>query len=171
MIQKSWTLELEDGKHTVQLEQGFFSKRKFRLDGKLLENEILAKNSFFGEGEYEFKIGSHRCLVVVRISWLNRAYDLAIDGISITTGAALTGIPATPKWAWIFVALCVFIPLISGGGALPVLFGLGGAFICVSIARDTAKATGLRLALCGGVTILAWVVFVILIIGIAALRS
>lgn len=173
MIQKNWSFVLDDGEHTVKCEQSIFSKRKIRLDGKLLdsENDISAKSRFLGEGEYEFNINSHRCLVVVRNSWLTRAYDLAIDGKSITTGMPLTGIPATPKWAWAFVAFCLAIPLISGGGALPFLFGFGGAIICISIARDAAKTSVIRLALCFGVIVLAWVLFLVLIIGIAMFRS
>jgi hypothetical protein len=172
MIKKSWSFELEDGQHTVQIEQGFFSKnRKIHLDGKLLGNEVRAKAGWFGEGEYEFDIGSHPCLVVVRNSWLTHSYDLAIDGKSITTGLPLTGIQPMPGWAWAFVVGCALIPLISGGGALPLLVGLGGVTTCISIARDTTKTTAIRLALCSGVTVLAWILFVALAIGIAILQS
>ncbi|MBO0720934.1 MAG: hypothetical protein J2P41_08925 [Blastocatellia bacterium] len=81
------------------------------------------------------------------------------------------GIPATPKWAWAFVVFCLAIPLISGGGALPFLFGFGGAITCISIARDAARASTIRLAICIGITVLAWVLFLVLIMGIAMLRS
>lgn len=172
MVKKSWSFELEDGKHTVQIEQGYFSvTRQIRLDGKLLDKEVKVKRTWQGDGEFEFNINSHTCMAVARNNWLTYVYDLAIDGKSLTTGKPLTTLPPMPNWAWLFVVACGIIPFIALGGALPILLGLGGATICATIARDTSKTTATRLAMCGGVTVLAWILFVALVAGIAALRS
>lgn len=66
---------------------------------------------------------------------------------------------------------CLAIPIVSLGGALPFLFGFGVAYSCATIARDTSKPTGLRLALCIGITFVAWILLVVLVIGAAALQS
>ena len=53
----------------------------------------------------------------------------------------MTDAPAAPKakaplWAWVFVAACVLIPLLSLGGAIPGAIGGGGAYACHAVARD-----------------------------------
>jgi hypothetical protein len=172
MIKKSWSIDLEDGKHTVQLEQGALSgNRRIRLDSTLLDQEVKVTRTWEGNSEHEFNINHHICRVVVRNTWLTYVYDLTLDGISVTTGKPLTVLPPMPRWAWLFVVACGLIPVLALGGALPILIGLGAATVCASIAKDETKTTGMRLALCAGVTVLAWILFVVLVFGIAALRK
>jgi len=172
MIKKSWSFELEDGRHTVQLEQGYFSAtRKVRLDDRLLDKEVKVKRNWLGEGEYEFNVNSHTGNVVVRNNVLTYTYDLAIDGNSVTTGKSLTALPPIPGWTWLFVIACGVIPLIALGGALPIVLGFGGAAGCIVTARDTSKTMGVRVAICVGITVLVWILFAALVIGVAILNS
>jgi hypothetical protein len=70
---------------------------------------------------------------------------------------ALTEIFAgLPGWAWPFVAGCLFIPVATMGGAIPVALGLGGAMGVATMAKDTKRPTRVRVILCTGATILAW---------------
>jgi len=62
-----------------------------------------------------------------------------------------------PGWAWPFVALCLFIPVSTLGGAVPVGLGLAGAIGAATVAKDAERPKSTRIALCTGVTVLAWV--------------
>ena len=61
-----------------------------------------------------------------------------------------------PGWAWPFVALCLFIPVATLGGGIPVALGLGGAMGTASMAKDSARSVRTRVVLCVGITLLAW---------------
>jgi acetyl-CoA acetyltransferase len=61
-----------------------------------------------------------------------------------------------PGWAWPFVALCLFIPVSTLGGAIPVGLGLAGAMGAATLAKDAERSKRTRVALCAGVTALAW---------------
>ena len=77
--------------------------------------------------------------------------------------------PPIPPWAWIFAIACVMIPVLTLGGALPGAIGGGGAFGCISIARDPTKELGLRVVLCSGVVVLCWGLFLVFLGGVAVL--
>ncbi len=78
--------------------------------------------------------------------------------------------PRIPAWAWLFVAACVAIPVITLGGAIPGAIGGGGAFGCVAIARDTSKPVGVRLGLCIAVTVVCWTLLLGLVIVAAIMQ-
>ena len=63
----------------------------------------------------------------------------------------------TPAWAWLFAALCALIPVFTLGGAIPGGIGIGGAFVCLGLARDTRIVTLVRIAFCLAITALCWV--------------
>ena len=62
-----------------------------------------------------------------------------------------------PGWAWPFVALCLFIPVATLGGAIPVGLGLGGAIGVASMAKNADRSMRVRVVLTIGVTVLTWV--------------
>jgi hypothetical protein len=63
----------------------------------------------------------------------------------------------TPVFVWLFAAACLALPVITLGGALPLLFGLGGALACVRVGTSRTEDTFGKLCYCGGVTVLCWV--------------
>jgi hypothetical protein len=89
-----WTLDLEDGRHTVELEHGFFSgRRAIRVDGRLLEQSGTTGNvstvlaGWLGMGsERENSINGHGCVVQIRSNGVTYNYDLMVDGRSVSTG-------------------------------------------------------------------------------------
>jgi hypothetical protein len=162
MANKVWAVKLEDGRHTVELEHGYFSgKRIIRVDGEQLESTTSIID--FG-GEHSFQIGNHTGIVHIRTNGLTYNYDLSIDGRSIGTGKEVSASGPLHAWVWIFVAGCGLIPLVSLGGALPAAIGFGGAAGCYAIGKDDSKEVATRVMLCAGVTVLCWVLFVGLIL-------
>ena len=140
MARKIWTIDLEDGKHVIDLEHGYFSgQRKIIVDGKLLEATSKARHLFDMGSVHPIQINGHQCVIHIKTNGITFSYDLSVDGYSVGTGKpALPS--ALPSWAWIFIIACGIIPIISLGGAIPVAIGLSGAAMCASIAKDVSKS-------------------------------
>lgn len=77
--------------------------------------------------------------------------------------------PAAPRWAWIFIGLCLLIPIVTLGGAIPAVIGFIGAWICSVLAAKKQWHIAVRVMLCVIVTIASWVgLFVALIVSHSA---
>src|SRR5687767_12733313 len=102
-------------------------------------------------------------------------------GIPLYTEAVMSSDPidnqskpakaAIPVWAWLFAGACAIIPILTLGGALPAALGFGGAAGVVAVARNPSMSTGARIAACLGITVVVWILFAVLLGGIAALTS
>lgn len=77
----------------------------------------------------------------------------------------------SPPWAWIFAAICFAIPVISLGGAIPAMIGVGGGLGCLTIARQLKTRTRNRVVLCGAVVAGCWAVFLAFAVGVSMLTS
>lgn len=62
----------------------------------------------------------------------------------------------TPRWAWIFMILCILIPVVSMGGAIPGALGVGGAAGCASLAKSKKMKKSMRIVSCIELTVLCW---------------
>jgi len=161
-MKKLWTIELVDGKHTVELQRSWFTGRhRLQVDDSPVE---LQRPRFFDlGGDHPFSIGGHAGVLHIRTNGLTFSYDLSIDNRSAQTGQAVAPLAPIPKWAWLFVALCVAVPLVTLGGAVPALVGALGAVACTAIARNATRSTLTRVALNVGVTALTWVATVLFV--------
>jgi len=168
MAKAVWTIALEDGTHTVELEHSYFSgKRNIRVDGRPLELPAKTASSIVDFGrDQPFKIGNHDCVVHIRTNGLTFSYDLSVDGRSVSTGERVSVAGPVPSWAWAFVVACGIIPIISLGGILPAAIGFGGAAGCYAIAKDDSKQVTTRVALCAAVTGLCWALFIGMILAL-----
>ena len=54
----------------------------------------------------------------------------------------------TPRWAWIFMIMCVLIPVVSLGGAIPGALGVGGAAGCAGLAKSRKMKKSMRVISC-----------------------
>jgi hypothetical protein len=64
-------------------------------------------------------------------------------------------LPKAPRWAWIFIGLCLLIPIVTLGGAVPAVIGFIGAWGCAGLA-STRWPIVARVVLCLLVTIASW---------------
>jgi len=168
MVKRVWNFELGGKKHTVELEySGTWGKIETLLvDGKSVKQ--IKRKLTFRKSEHPFKIANHDCAIMLKSALRGYKSDLLVDGrsVEIEQGAK----PAQmPKWAWAFIAACVAIPVVSLGGAIPAGIGAGGAVACAAIAKDSSKTKKKRIVMCLGVTAICWVLFVLMIFGIAFL--
>ena len=71
---------------------------------------------------------------------------------------------ATPQFGYFFAALCVAIPFITLGGAIPAVLGFGGSGACLGVARSRSVAFSLRFIVCLGITVVCWLLLVTVLI-------
>jgi hypothetical protein len=170
MPKKSWTIQLEDGTHTVELDQRWTTgKRIIRVDGQLaLESKPALVNS---GSDDEFRISTHECILHSRTNGFTSNYDLSVDGRSIHTGQPVAKLQPVPKWVWIFVVICAAIPVLTLGGAIPAVLGIGGAVACVVISRRPTRSIRAKVSWLVGITALVWVLFIVFITTVAGGRT
>ncbi|MEQ8675828.1 MAG: hypothetical protein RLP44_06320 [Aggregatilineales bacterium] len=78
---------------------------------------------------------------------------------------------ATPIWAWLFVAGCMLVPIVSLGGAIPGAVGFGGAAGVRQVARDRSMPVELRVFLSAGIVVICWAILILLAGGFLALTE
>lgn len=122
----------------------------------------LAFFDFLGPDK-PFMLGGQEARLVVD----GNKTDIAVDGVFLRSGRQYVKRPA---WAWVFIALCMLLPIISLGGALPALFGFGGAYFCVRMSKAPMHAA-LRAFLCTLITLAVWGVWLLVSIGITVLTG
>jgi len=69
---------------------------------------------------------------------------------------------STPGWVWLFIILCLSIPIITLGGAIPGAIGGGGVSLCLLLARNSSYSSFVRSISCLIVAISCWGIFLFL---------
>jgi hypothetical protein len=64
--------------------------------------------------------------------------------------------PPVPGWVVPFLVGCGVIPLVTLGGALPVLIAVGGISGCLSIARKESLDLVVRVGACAAILVACW---------------
>src|SRR5215475_10464170 len=84
---------------------------------------------------------------------------------AIRNGAPLPGSAAdpVPTWAWIFIIACAAIPVISLGGAVPVLLAMAGVSGALAFPRLRQWSTSLRAGACTLIVLACWTGFGLLV--------
>jgi hypothetical protein len=91
--------------------------------------------------------------------------DVVVDGVHLQSGKPYV---AQPKWVLVFAILCIAIPIVSLGGALPLLLGLGGVAICLAVSKMNASVA-VRVIVCAVVTAAAWAAWYFLILAVSSM--
>lgn len=97
MTSKVWTFDLEDGRHTVELEHNTASgDRMLRLDGQVLEQEKgldQAAQAWLGS-KHPFQINEHSGVAIIGTNGPAFEYSLELDGRPVPEGDST--VPAEP---------------------------------------------------------------------------
>jgi hypothetical protein len=163
-------VQLEDDTHTVELDKRWASgKRIIHVDGQIvLESERVWMDT---GSDDEFQLGSHECVIHRRTNGFTGSYDLSIDGRSVQTGKSVAKLHDMPKWMWIFIVACGFIPVLTLGGIVPVAIGLGGATACVAFSRHPTRSTRGKAVWATGITLTAWLLLIAFVAAVAGGRT
>jgi hypothetical protein len=165
MAKKSWSFQLDDSTHTVELDHGYYSgKRKVTLDGKVIQNTANILHVFFDIGsQFTFQINNHSGTIVIHTNGFRFTSDLVIDGKSMETGQEVKLPAPISGWIWFLIIACAMIPVISLGGIIPILIGFGGVTGCLKVVQNPRINVRQRFIFCVGITILCWLGFLILL--------
>jgi hypothetical protein len=120
--------------------------------------------------EHPFMLGRYPATIRQKVGLWQTTYDVVVNGYSIENQAMALPITLMPGWAWIFVVACLAVPVVTLGGAIPAILGLFGASGVGWSARHESMNVGTRVALCVGITVLAWVGLLILLLITGTLR-
>jgi len=155
-----WSSEI-DGKSYAFSHQIIKGKHTLAVNG--VSNTIKAGfvSSVIGFDEKFDLEGKEARLVMVK-----NEPDIVVDDVFLRSGKNYVQRPA---WAMVFIVACILIPIISLGGALPIVLGFGGAGACVAVSK-TSLTNIVRIILCIAITILAWVLWFLLILGVSMMR-
>ena len=78
MPKREWSFELADGRHTVELDYGYWSgKREIYIDGLPYES---SRNIWDTGSVHHFKISDVPCILHIKISGYKVSYRLYVDG-------------------------------------------------------------------------------------------
>jgi hypothetical protein len=77
---------------------------------------------------------------------------------AVRNGLPIPGSAAdpVPTWAWVFMAACGLIPIVTLGGGLPALLGFGGVSATLSVSRINRWSVALRAGVCALITVACW---------------
>ena len=103
-----------------------------------------------------------------------------IEGIRLLKGVHVVrnGVPlpgsaadTVPKWAWVFMAACALIPVVTLGGALPALIGFGGVGGTLTVSRLSRWSVGLRAGVSALITLACWGALGLLVTAFVAVKA
>ena len=66
-------------------------------------------------------------------------------------------LPQAPRWAWVFIGLCLLIPVVTLGGAVPTMIGFLGASLCSASAAHKQWRMAVRVIACVLVSVASWI--------------
>ena len=157
MAKKSWTFELDQKEHTIDLEHSsLWTKRRIYLDGILKEE----KTSFFDIGSRNIiQIGRHTCTVLIGTNnGLTYNYDLLIDEVSVKTGKEKS--PAEPLPSWLWALLLIYFPIIISivfdVAVSIVIVGLG-FFPCAIVGWNKTLSKTAKISICAVITVVSYI--------------
>lgn len=143
-----------------------FSHEKIRGTHVLTVNgePIEIKGSFlssvlgFDEG---FTLDGKEARLVIE----KRKPEVVLEGVYLNSGQKHV---IRPVWGIVFAFLCILMPIVNLGGAIPAALGVGGGMLCINISKKPFSIA-IRVILCIGVTALVWGIWFALIM--AALNA
>ncbi|HLF92382.1 MAG TPA: hypothetical protein VJB14_02905 [Planctomycetota bacterium] len=168
-----------DAPHTVVAEISLVTSREtLWVDGKVVSDQKSMKF----RNEHPVPLGAgHEGKAIVSTAWYGvPRCRLEVDGRERPASKGEKGrveMPAEapaqakmPGWAWVFIVLCAAIPVITLGGAIPGAIGGGAAAGCAGVSRIQTLSTAARVGICIGITVAAWVAFVVIVGSLVAAR-
>lgn len=161
-----WEWLIEGRAVTAEISM-FTGREVVRVDGVEVFNAISMRL----RSEVPIALPSGRsALVVVRIgNFLLPTCELILDGAVVAPKRG----PESSKaelawWQWLLVGMCAIIPILTMGGALPALIGIGGASTNWKLATSN-RSTGTKALLMGAVAVSSWLVLAVVLTAVSSM--
>lgn len=169
MSAKMWSVSIDGEQNVITLKKTKAYSAKLNVNGVDMDVPRSYYGGFAtGEMGYSFQIGSHQLFLSIQQGAFVRNFSLYCDGLNVETGAPYVQASKMPAWNWIFVVLNALI-IFLGGGILGALVGFIAVYTTHSLSRNAKYSVGARVAMCLGVTILAWVLYFVFAIAIVSM--
>jgi len=134
---KDYTFDLQRMTKEYMLKQKELTGKYLPVMGKYLltvnDEEIPIKthsNGMFVELDESFTFDGKEA----RLVQVGKEVDVVYNNFFLQSGKEYVGVP---KWIWIFVFLCILMPIIRGGrfSLAVIAIGIGGSFIYMMISK------------------------------------
>lgn len=158
-MKRLWDVEVNGEMHTVFVKTSMLSSKVYLT---VDEKESIIKKGWkadFVGMDIPFNIEDTECHLVLS----GNVPDLAVDGIYVGSAEIYEPLKPVPAWAWIFVVLCMVIPIMSAGGAIPMVIGFVGASSCVKTACSVRGSVIAKIINCVFTTVFCWIIYLGLI--------
>ena len=153
---KQWNITVDGVQYTVVFTHNSWSGRnKLTVNGEEVPLKKTPFQAFVGSDQ-PVNIGGSECRLVV----IGSQADLAVNGTYIDSNKSYIPLKSMPWWTWIFVCACIAIPIISLGGALPVVIAILASIGCVRLSVSPTMKTAGKILSCLGITLAAWAVLI-----------
>ena len=150
-----WRVETAAGTHFVEYrpKRGYQKVRLF-LNGNEVALPSGLQASLVGV-DIPLLLGDKECRFLLKTGLLSRpTADLAVDGVFLDSKKAYEPLRKIPWWGWIFVALSLAAAVL--GGAIPIMVGLIGAGLCVTVITSGRLKTLWKVLLSLLLTVAVW---------------
>lgn len=163
---KKWIINIDGNDNEVIFVPNKWSgKHKLTVNGEETEIKKTPFQAFTGIDQ-PITIGEKECRFVL----VGNKADIAVDGMYADSKKPYTPLKNMPWWVWIFIAACIAVPIVSLGGALPVVIALLCSTWCVRISVAPDIKTVFKVFYCLGISVLAWVLLVVLMLAMSGLQ-
>lgn len=158
----TWTIMLNGEKRTVMAEMnGLSGKVQIYVDNHFVYEPSWLKVYRFS---HNFSIDAFPATIIY---YLNNDIivphlNLIVDHTNVETGQYVSK-TTLPVWSWLFALTCFIIPILTIGGALPSLIGMGGGVYVLATANRRSESEWVRIAKMVGIILITWLVFLMFI--------
>jgi hypothetical protein len=162
---KEWSTTVDGLKYNISFKPNNWSgKHALTVNGDAVELKKEAFQAFKGIDQPVI-LGSKEARFVL----IGSKADIAIDGFYLDSKKPYMPLEKVPKWAWVFIVLCLAIPVIAMGGAVPAVLAILGSMNCVRVSRTPNLKTPIKLLICTAITAAAWILFYLFLVVISGL--
>ncbi|MDD6212428.1 MAG: hypothetical protein PUB22_04710 [Clostridiales bacterium] len=149
---KVWKISVNGKENEVIFTPNRWSgKHRLTINGKDIELKKSPFQVFVGIDQ-PIHIAGKECRFVL----IGNKADIAVDGTYVDSKKMYVPLNSMPWWTWIFIVACIAVPIVSLGGALPVLIALICSAWCVRVSVSPGIHASIRVLCCFGISVLAW---------------
>jgi hypothetical protein len=153
----SWTMTVNEKAYLIEYNPNTLKGKQILIVNGMPINLKTTFTSGFAGLDQLVWVGDKQ----IRFVLINGKADLAVDGYYLNSKQQYIPLLGVPKWAWIFAAACIAIPIYSLGGAIPAMIGFSGFAICIKVSVSMRLSGIAKVGLCVLATGIAWLLMIL----------
>lgn len=159
-MQKKWNIKIADNKYVIEAR-----RTEWIVNGvKYPKKECLTFSKYMLFKEYKLPISETDVYMVTGAT----SWDVIVDGKYLSTGQEYCRMQNIPIWAWVFVALNLFLIV---GGAIGGVFGALGALLTINTCANTKNSTIKKVLISILILVMAYILVYWLALGFVSLTQ